>query len=261
MKLTISTTLFYGNHIFDVLPQLKGEHIDGIELRLKESHFDYNEDDEIKELKKRAKKEKVKILSLHAPSGIDISDMDEWNRVRSVREVEKAIVIANRLAAEYVVVHPGEERKGEGQLEELKKSLTEIAEFSGDWGVRTLIENTQPGKVGDNPNELKTMLEWTNGKGGFCLDTSHLNLYGMKMSEGIRILGENIRQIHVSDNFGKNDDHLVPYEGNVDWEDFLRGAKVLDFDGILCFELMASKDYREVIKKIEEIYTEWQGKL
>ncbi len=261
MKLTISTTLFYGNHIFDVLPQLKGERIDGIELRLKEPHFDYNEDTEIEELKRRAKKEKVRILSLHAPSGIDISGVDEWGRVKSVREVEKAIVIASRLGAEYVVVHPGEERKEDEQFEELKKSLAEIVEFSQDWGVSILIENTQPGKVGDDPGELKRMLDMVDTSVGFCLDTSHLNLYGMTMSEGMRILGGNIKEIHLSDNFGEKDDHVLPYEGKIDWTDFLKGIKALNFKGVMCFELMAREDCREVIRKIQEIYEEWQKKV
>ena len=261
MKLTISTTLFYKNHIFDVLPKLKGKPVDGIELRLKEGHFNYNDNREIEELKKRAKKENINIFSLHAPSGIDISEPDEWERVRSVREVEKAIVIANRLKAEYVIVHPGEEKKEEKQFDELKKSLEEIMAFSQDWEVKILLENTQPGNVGDNPQQLKTIVEEMGENTGCCLDTSHLNLYGMKMSDGIRILGNRIKEFHLSDNLGKKDDHTIPYEGNIDWEDFLQGLNTVAFDGIMCFELMARDNYSEVIKKIKEIYTNWQKRL
>jgi len=263
MKLSISTTLFYGNHIFDVLDKLKGFSFDGLELRLKEPHFDYNEDREIEGLKKRVKKEGLEILSLHAPSTIDISSCDEWERVRSVREVEKAIVIANRLGAGYVVVHPGETRTDTVlQLKMVKESVDEIVDFSMDWHISILLENTQPGRIGDDPGELLKILSmFKKSSIGCCLDTSHLNLFGVTMSNGIKTLGDGIKEIHTSDNFGENDDHLVPYKGKVDWEDFLKGLRDLHFDGIICFELMAQEDYVAVIRNIEGIYKKWQEKL
>ncbi|MCK4233437.1 sugar phosphate isomerase/epimerase [candidate division WOR-3 bacterium] len=263
MKLSISTTLFYGDHIFDVLLALKGLSFDGLELRLKEPHFDHNEDREIKELGKRAKSAKIKIYSLHAPSGIDLSSVNEWDRVRSVREVEKAVVIANRIGADYVIIHPGEGRsEGEKQLRMFKNSMDEIVEFAEDWGTLILIENTLPGRIGDTPEEIVTILKmYEKSNIGFCLDTSHLNLLGLKMSDIIEPLGNYIKEVHVSDNQGKKDDHTLPYEGNVDWEDFLKGLKDIRFDGTLCFELMPEADYIPVVKKIGEIYRTWEKVL
>lgn len=263
MKLSVSTTLFYGNHIFDVLPELKGACFDGLELRLKEPHFDYNEDREIKELKKRAKKNKVKILSVHAPSGIDISSTDEWERVRSVREVEKGIVIANRLGADYIVVHPGEEVTDyDNQMQMMKKSMDEIVEFSREWKEMVLIENTQPGKIGSKLNEIENIMGWYNRREiGCCLDTSHLNLCGIGMRDAINRMGGYVYAIHVSDNEGKKDDHTLPYKGEIDWEDFFTGLKVIDFNGTLCFELMKEEKYLEVVEEICEIYMQWLDKL
>lgn len=263
MKLSVSTTLFYGNHIFDVLPELKHSCFDGLELRLKEQHFDYNEDREIKELKKRAKKNKVKILSVHAPSGIDISATDEWERVRSVREVEKGIVIANRLGADYIVVHPGEEVIDyENQMQMMKKSMDEIVEFSTEWNVLVLIENTQPGKIGAELSEIKNlMVRYNKGDIGCCLDTSHLNLCRLKMSDAINRMGEYIYAVHVSDNEGEKDDHTLPYKGEIDWGNFLDGLKSIDFNGTLCFELMKEERYLEVVEEICKIYTQWLDKL
>jgi sugar phosphate isomerase/epimerase len=263
MKLSISTTLFYGNHIFDVLPELKGACFDGLELRLKEPHFDYNEDREIKELKKRAKKNKVKILSVHAPSGIDISATDEWERVRSVREVEKGIVIASRVGADYIVVHPGEEISDyDTQMKMVKRSFDEIIEFSEEWGVLVLVENLPPHKIGFDLNEIKNIIGWYNkGDIGCCLDTSHLNLCEIKMSDAINLLNEYIINVHVSDNQGEQDDHTLPYKGEIDWEDFIAGLKSIDFNGTLCFELMKEEQYLETIEQVCEIYDNWVGKL
>jgi sugar phosphate isomerase/epimerase len=260
MKLSISTTLFYESHIFDVLSQLTHLSFDGIEQRLKPPHFDYNESQEIKGLRKRAKRAKVSILSVHAPSGIDIASLNEWERVRSVREVQKGIVVAHRVGGKFAVVHPGEERtNGEIQLEMVRRSLDEIVEFSQDWGVKILVENTQPGKIGDSPDEILGILKrYGEREIGFCLDTSHCNLNRIKISEGMKKLSQFLQEIHVSDNLGKRDDHTIPGEGNIDWDDFLDGLSQIGFDGTLCFELMAEEDYVPFVEKIVDIYTEWQ---
>ena len=263
MKLIISTTLFKDKQVINELKKLKSSCLDGLELRLREGHFDYNEDGEIKELKKRAKKERIEIFSVHAPSGIDISSVNEWERVRSVREVEKAIVVAKRLGANYVIVHPGEERlDGDVQIKKVKRSIAEIVDFSKIWKITILLENTQPGKIGDTPGELESILSMFDKSGiGCCLDTSHLNLLGAKMSDAISSLHKYIKEVHISDNHGKWDDHILPYDGNIDWNDFLGGLGDIHFDGGFCFELAPVEDYFPVLDKIEEIYREWQGRL
>jgi sugar phosphate isomerase/epimerase len=263
MKLIISTTLFKDKQVIDELKNLKSSCLDGLELRLREGHFDYDEDSEIKELKKRAKKERIEIFSVHAPSGIDISSVNEWERVRSVREVEKAIVVAKRLGANYVIVHPGEERSdGDVQIKKVKRSIAEIVDFSEIWKITVLLENTQPGKIGDAPVELESILNMFDKTGiGCCLDTSHLNLLGAKMSDAISSLQKYIKEVHVSDNYGKRDDHILPFDGNIDWNDFLQGLKDIRFDGVLCFELSPVEDYSPILEKIEGIYREWMVKM
>ncbi len=259
MKLSISTTLFYGNHILDVLPKLRGLPIDGIELRMKQALFDFNEDSEVKELKRIAKKEKVTILSLHVPSDIDLCDKDPWNRVRSVREVQKGIVIAHRVRAGFVVIHPGERRYDEHmQMENLRRSLDEIIQFAEEWGILVLAENTQPGKIGDTPEQIAEIVSWYDTPQiQWCFDTSHMNLCGISMGNGIAVLGKHLIEVHVSDNMGKRDDHTLPGKGSIDWDDFLAGLKKVGYDGILCFELMPEDDYIPVVHRICEIYSDW----
>jgi sugar phosphate isomerase/epimerase len=261
MRLSISTTLFYGNYIFDVLPKLRGFPIDGLELRMKEAQFDFNEDRQIKELERIAKREKTRILSLHAPSDIDLCDRDEWNRVRSVREVQKGIVIANRLGAEFVVIHPGERRIDAGvQMEMLRLSLDELVQFAKEWERGILVENTQPGKIGDTPDEVERILGWyATPHLKWCFDTSHMNLCGIEMGEALERLGKELIEVHVSDNMGKTDDHTLPGEGSIDWSNFLEALKKVAFDGILCFELMPKDDYAPFVERICGIYHDWIG--
>lgn len=263
MKLSVSSTLFYGNHILEVLPKLSGLPIDGIELRMKEAQFDFNEDREVKELERTAKKEKIAILSLHVPSDIDLCDSAEWNRVRSVREVEKGIVIAHRLGAGFVVIHPGERRIDEVvQMQMLRKSLDEIVRFAEEWEILMLAENTQPGKIGDTPEQIATILGWYDTPSiQWCFDTSHMNLCEIGMGAAIDKLGKSLVEVHVSDNMGERDDHTLPGKGNIDWDDFLTGLQRIRYDGVLCFELMREDDYIPVVNRIREIYDDWATRI
>ncbi len=74
-----------------------------------------------------------------------------------------------------------------------------------------------------------------------CIDTGHANLhherdhtYLLRMFEEFR--GELI-QVHISDNFGKKDDHGLPGEGSIDWQAVMSTLKTINFEGPFVFEL------------------------
>ena len=53
----------------------------------------------------------------------------------------------------------------------------------------------------------------------FCFDSGHANC----MTKNIKHfpwkeLGPYLFCVHLNDNFGNNDDHLIPFDGNIDWE-------------------------------------------
>lgn len=55
---------------------------------------------------------------------------------------------------------------------------------------------------------------------GFCVDTGHINLvWHEKLPQIIRKYGERIYSVHLHDNFGQEDSHMHPGEGNIDWKE------------------------------------------
>lgn len=74
---------------------------------------------------------------------------------------------------------------------------------------------------------------------GFCVDTGHLNLLGKNQYSYITALGKRIKAFHVHDNDGKSDQHLAPYAGVIDWDDFCRALKDIGYDGDIDFETFA----------------------
>ena len=79
---------------------------------------------------------------------------------------------------------------------------------------------------------------------GFCLDTGHANVLGKNLYQYITILGKRLTILHINDNMGSEDNHMIPYtqldrqgsKTSVDWDGFLRGLKEIGYEGDLSFE-------------------------
>lgn len=70
----------------------------------------------------------------------------------------------------------------------------------------------------------------------FCFDTGHLLLAGHDIKKAMITLGDRIECFHVHDNDGRDDLHMPPYTGVLDWERFMEGLQAIGFNKTLCFE-------------------------
>ena len=75
---------------------------------------------------------------------------------------------------------------------------------------------------------------------GFCLDIGHLLVLGLDSKTSMETLGDRVKALHIHDNDGFDDLHLVPYAGLNDWEKFLKGLLAIDYTGDLNFEAPGS---------------------
>jgi len=73
-----------------------------------------------------------------------------------------------------------------------------------------------------------------------CLDTGHLNINKGKQSDFIRESGSRLKALHIHENEGEHDQHMMPYgKGTVDWDDTMSALAALDepYDGLFNFEI------------------------
>lgn len=70
---------------------------------------------------------------------------------------------------------------------------------------------------------------------GFCLDVGHALLVGKEIYSTIQEISRNLVALHVHDNDGRNDQHLFPYMGVMDWDRVRQGAEGRGLQG--CAEL------------------------
>lgn len=267
MELGLSSFLFEDCKLESKLPLLKEAGIEYIEVKPKEGHFDFQDPKYLEEMAKEFKKYGIKAKSMHMPTnGVDISLTEEYDRVWSIREVEKTILALLRLEGEIIVIHPGskieDERERKKRRKKSEQSLEEILEFCEQWGIKIALENTLPGKTGDSMTEILEIVRKFNSNSlGICLDTGHCNITSSLYNhngviDSLKEIRDYLCHLHVHDNFGKNDDHCLPFEGNINWKEFVRVLKEIEYKGVFMLEIRksADNDNQEVLQNIKDIY-------
>ena len=138
------------------------------------------------------------------------------------------------------------------------KKLVEIAK---KYDVTICLENTPfPDFSIATPQQvLKLVREINDNHVKMCLDTGHVAVFhDLSLGDTIRQMAEEIKVFHIHDNGGKQDEHLYPYEGVIDWQDFSSAVKETGFDGVLSLEIvpkesLPTEEFEQQSRKLAQI--------
>lgn len=72
---------------------------------------------------------------------------------------------------------------------------------------------------------------------GVCYDFGHANLTGGFHRQNLNRIGDRLKAVHVQDNHGISDEHLLPFFGNTDWAEAMAGLADIDYQGELTYEI------------------------
>jgi sugar phosphate isomerase/epimerase len=176
--------------------------------------------------------------TIHAPCrGTNIASLLEPIRKASVEVMRQSFSIAAEVNAG-VVMHPGyfawaeERQKAEQQL---TKSLTEIAILAREYSVCYFIENMGNWEYFflKTPDELPLI-----GDTPLALDTGHAH-QNRCLEEFLRFPAAHY---HLHDNNGREDSHLAPGKGTIDFRPVMKAVRknrvvpvieVATFDGVI----------------------------
>jgi len=261
--------IYYQEPIEKLLPFLTKQEINNIEIRSGEGHFHPQEIKDLLRLKKKLDQRMITVKAIHMPiNGIDISHPQEYERIKSVREVEKDVLIAYHLGVDLVVVHPGAMMTDSSERDKRLKlcidSLKEIVEFSQNWNVKIALENTLPGRVGNSWEEIKKIIEIVSYPNlGICFDCGHHLLNYQKITqEGLDLekipinWQECLFHAHIHDNDAKHDFHWLPGEGQFPWTSFITFLKKIGYQGTLIFEPKKQNELSDYLNKIKTFWKE-----
>ena len=169
----------------------------------------------------------------------------------------RAIEAARILGVKRFVVHPANLTRL--PLYNAKKNkdyniefLSPFAEAAKNAGLTLAIENMVDFRgnrrryCGGEAEELMELVDSFNDEAvGICVDTGHANLAGLHAGELIRLFGKRVCALHINDNFGKEDLHLAPFEGTVDWTDVVNALRDIGYSDSFSFELSMSRKPKE----------------
>lgn len=127
----------------------------------------------------------------------------------------------------------------EEQVLENTKALSELLDYVKGTDMVICLENLISTEFVNNVDGLLYFIEKFDSPNlGICLDTGHLNLRDKDQVTFIRKAGKHIKALHLADNEGKRDQHMMPYGcGNVDFVSVIREMKMLNYDGLYNLEI------------------------
>ena len=186
--------------------------------------------------------------SIHAPiCDTNIASLNERMREASVLDLLSLVESALSLNITTITVHPGVYSLVVPDLEEksvaaAKKSLRTLDRVMAEYGIKVAVEN-MPNldfMLGRTPQELADIVDGTEL--GVCFDIGHANTVG-DIDGFVDLLGSKFVNVHIHDNLGKSDEHLVLGEGNVDFRSTLK--KLSSYKGNYIIE---SRDFPSAVE-------------
>jgi len=213
-----------------LLAQIAEAGISSIEVFCAPGHFNYAAPEAVRDFRRLLEEHHLRMHSLHAPtergsssrpdSGvpISISDTERVRRLDAVDEIKRALEVAERIPFRYLVQHLGHGRQSADarRFDAAFNSLEHLAIFAKARGVTIAIENT-PDELGA-PRALQRFLAETHLHDlRLCFDFGHAHLEG-GVAASFETMRERVATTHIHDNHGEKDEHLLPFEGTIEWD-------------------------------------------
>ncbi len=192
----------------------------------------------------------------HAPDTIKLSSPDR-DEVQTGIEICKDVIESTQIcgadtlvvhACSYIKLQPGKEHL---QKANLLWALESVAGCCERWNVKLAVETMCPGWLTSDIDLLIDVVDSINSPQiGICIDTNHLNL-SVGLGESIKKAGSRILEFHVNDNHLLKEEHLLPFDGLIDWQEFVHVVCDLGFSGKMIMEPSwpAGADVHKMIRR------------
>ena len=260
----VSTHLYVADRLDrDHLVEIAAHGFEAVEIFGLRSHFDYRDRRAAVALAEWLDDTRLTLHSMHAPiaatyangtwkDGITLAAADEASRKAAVEEFSAMLDVAETVPYKVLVVHcgvpdpygaPGDNHRGA-----LVRSLEELTPAALRHKVRLAIE-VIPNEL-STPSALVDLIESDiDAPGlGICMDVGHARLMG-DVVEAIETCSGHVITTHLHDNRGRNDDHLIPGKGVIDWDSTTLAFQKVGYDGVWMFELAIAADRRPVLEQ------------
>ena len=208
----------------------------------------------LKEVRRCAEYNAILIWQLHTIWPLPCGDKADIET--SMCLVKRSIVGAHLIDCQRVVVHPmlpygnGKDENPTQTFHLNQKFFKELSSFAQEYGVTICIENlpylqSDICRV-DKVLELVDAVNEENCK--MCLDVGHSHLFHEDIYATVLKIGSRLSALHIHDNRGDVDSHLIPWMGTIDWNALSRALKQIGFNGCISLETQINDNVPQPIR-------------
>jgi sugar phosphate isomerase/epimerase len=259
----LSTHLYHAQRLSrDHLLEIAAHGFERVEVFATRTHFDYHNPMAVADLQGWLAEAGLQLGSIHAPiaeaftggrwsGSLSLASTDPEARAHAVSETEKALHIARRIPVEVLVAHLGVPRTQprDGATDSraaARRSIEELQRVAEPLGVRIAVEviPNELSRAGSIVHFVESELDGV----GICLDFGHAHLDG-DVIDAVETVSEHLIATHVHDNGGRTDDHLLPFDGTIDWAGTLLAVQKVGYDGPFTFEIVPQGSTKDTLAR------------
>ncbi len=212
-----------------------------------------HEDDwkqQVEEIRNEAERLGIEFVQSHPPyRGMrDAELLGNDEGARFFRDMLlRAIEISAMLGCKWAVMHPVTDPSIEtgdldAQIRYNQQVFDQELALSEKLGIGLAFENMcdagQRRRFGVTADELIALMDACHSPYvGICWDVGHANRMMNDQVPSILKLGERIKALHIDDNRGKDDLHVLPFTGSIPWEDVMHALYAGGCQADLIFEI------------------------
>jgi sugar phosphate isomerase/epimerase len=267
----ISTHLYHDQRLGrEHLLEIAAHGFETVELFATRTHFDYHNPASVADLQQWLGEAELELHGIHAPitdgsvagrggPPLTIASADPDARTRALAEAERALWVARRIPVKVLVAHLGVPRSqqggpGDNNRDAARRSVEQLQRMAAPLGVQIAIEVipndlSRPGSLVHFIEEELGLEEADAPDVGICLDFGHAHMDGGDLVDAIETVSGHLATTHLHDNRGRADEHLVPFQGTIDWPAALTAIQKVGYDGTLLLEIAPVSSAREALQR------------
>lgn len=237
---------FYSSHLEKVkaLAELGFKYIDMsfyTEDRQDSEIMSENWMDRILEIKEYGDLNGIEFVQSHLPGG---NFLDSSENCDIILEANKRSLIAcGILGIKNAVLHAGFAKDiGKQEFYERNRDyINLLLPILEKYNINLCIENSCKANLGKyfyffNGKDLRDFLNYVNHPNvTACWDTGHANIEGSQYDD-IIALGDKLTALHINDNNGEKDEHMLPYMGTMNVDEVMTALQEINYSGYFTFE-------------------------
>jgi sugar phosphate isomerase/epimerase len=264
----VSTHLYHGQRLTrDHLIEIAAYGFEAVEVFATRTHFDYHSEAAIGDLQQWLAEAGLRLHAVHAPTSdsyvggrwgapLTLASTDRDARAKALEEARAALFVARRIPMRTLVAHLGLPRTqsaspADNSRDGARRSVDELQREAAKLDVGVAVE-VIPNELSRAGSLVHFVEEDVEAAGlGICLDFGHAHIDG-DLLDAIETVSGHLLTTHVHDNRGKTDDHLVPFEGTIDWPSALTSIQKIGYDGTFVLEIAAHGSTKETLKRAQK---------